>query len=175
MTCGRHVWDSERFAAVCTEKVPAPSSPAMRVALWVAGLVLSCAAVVAAPIPEGWQRLSDRRAHCQVAVPREWRVREQTATSSDQAASATLGVVERISWEESKNRARRILPPVRLIEDRPRRLWFVFKPNPAAGAEPVGWFVSIEGRGYPCTLELVFPDSLQATAKRIVDSLAPHE
>jgi len=130
------------------------------------------AALAAAEVPTGWKILRDTRRHCQLAVPGDWTVTGVAATAPDGAASARLGVVETISWAESKARAKTVLPPQKMIEDRAQRLWFAFAEGPAG---PPGWYASVPGKGYPCTAEIHAKDaaSFERTARKIVDSLGP--
>ncbi len=126
----------------------------------------------AAEVPTGWKIVRDARRHCQLAVPADWTVAGVVGTAPGGAASARLGVVESIAWAESKARAKQVLAPRKVIEDRPQRLWFAFA---AGAAGPPGWYASVPGKGYPCTAEIHAqdPDDLERTARRIVDSLGP--
>lgn len=137
----------------------------------VLALLLS-AALAAAEVPTGWKIVRDTRRHCQLAVPGDWTVTGVAASAPDGAATATLGVVETISWAESKERAKTVLPPQNVIEDRAQRFWFAFAEGPAG---PPGWYASVPAKGYPCTAEIHAKDAggFARTARRIVDSLGP--
>jgi hypothetical protein len=131
-------------------------------------------ALPAQEIPSGWKVVKDRAGACQLAVPGDWTSDKLLATfvtSADGKANAVPhGARTGQSFADVTSTARQVMPPVKVIEESGKRLWYTYAT--AAGKAGTNWYVAVAGAPV-CTAQVTFQDpATEETARKIALSLS---
>ena len=120
-----------------------------------------------------WKVVKDPQGVCQLTVPSDWVAGKTSASlvrSLDRRLNAAPASAAGKSFAQVAAAAKQTMPPTRILEDSPNRLWFSYIGlNPAGGAN---LFVAIAGNPV-CTAQVTYKvPQAQEMAKKIALSLS---
>ncbi len=139
-----------------------------------AGVALVLAARFAGAVtPAPWHVVKDRKGSCQISVPADWTGDVSVANAPDKKAYAALHASRPTqTFDQVKATAQQVMKPTKTFQNDATRIWYSYAPigNDKNATE---WYFAVPGTPV-CTGQVQFADpGLEATAKKIVDSLAP--
>lgn len=110
---------------------------------------------------------------CQLATPADWTADKLVSSfvmSPDKKSTAVAhGQRAGQTFDQVKSLAQQMMPPVKVLEDSGKRIWYEYKNSgPAAGTN---WYVAMPGSPV-CTAQVTFKDAAaEDTAKKIALSV----
>ena len=153
-----------------------------KLVLFFAAVVMTSIAVVASAMPfgaapDGWKVLVDRKKACQISVPSDWVVEKlspSSASAPDNKASVTMSSATGQTLDKAKATMTSMFPPLKVIEDSPKRFWYAYRaPSTAVDSPAVSWYVGIQVTGSVCGAQMDFKNpSLESTMKQMADSMS---